>query len=242
MITIRRAAERGVADFHWLNSQHTFSFGQYFDPAQMGFGVLRVINEDRVIAGEGFATHSHQNMEIISYVISGALEHKDSLGTGSIILPGDVQRMTAGSGISHSEYNPSKTDPVHFLQIWILPAEDSLEPSYEQKHYEITEKLNQLRLVASQDGRDHSVLVHQDVNLYASNLVAGKTLSYGIEGDRHVWLQVVTGKVRLNDTELTAGDGAAITQAQTIDLTGLSDNSEFLLFDLAAVNSGSQNG
>lgn len=150
--------------------------------------------------------------------------------------------MTAGSGISHSEYNPSKTDPVHFLQIWILPAEDSLEPSYEQKHYEIAEKLNQLRLVASQDGRDHSVLVHQDVNLYASNLVAGKTLSYGIEGDRHVWLQVVTGTVRLNDTELTAGDGAAITQTQTIDLTGLSDNSEFLLFDLAAVNSGSQNG
>ncbi|MEO0579345.1 MAG: pirin family protein, partial [Pseudomonadota bacterium] len=168
MLAVRAANDRGTANLGWLNSKHTFSFGHYYDPEFMGFGPLRVINEDRVKPGQGFGTHGHSDMEIISYVLDGALEHKDSIGTGSVIRPGDVQRMTAGTGVRHSEYNASNTDPVHFLQIWILPERDALEPSYEQKHFDPAERRGRLRLVGSRDGRDGSITIHQDVDLYAT--------------------------------------------------------------------------
>ncbi|MEJ2258146.1 MAG: pirin family protein, partial [Woeseiaceae bacterium] len=197
MLAIRAANERGKASFGWLDSRHTFSFGHYYDPQFMGFGPLRVINEDRVRPGEGFATHGHRDMEIISYVLDGALEHKDSLGTGSIIRPGDVQRMTAGTGVHHSEYNASATDPVHFLQIWILPERDGLEPGYEQKAFPAEEKLGRLRLVGSRDGRDGSVTIHQDVDLYAALLGAGDEIAHRFAEGRYGWLQVARGSVRL---------------------------------------------
>lgn len=235
MITVRRSEERGAANFNWLNSQHTFSFGQYFDPGYMGFGPLRVINEDRVIPGEGFATHSHRNMEIITYVISGALEHRDSIGNGSIIKPGDVQRMSAGTGISHSEYNESSTDPVHFLQIWIMPATEGIVPSYEQNHFSDVQKRNQLRLIGSQDGRDGSVKIHQDVNLYTSLLARNHRLSHIPEhADRQIWIQIIKGEIQANGERLQAGDGVAIADQTELELIGLSDaESEFMLFDLA---------
>jgi hypothetical protein len=231
MLAIRPADDRGLANLGWLNSRHTFSFGHYYDPQFMGFGPLRVINEDRVKPSQGFGTHGHSDMEIISYVLDGALEHKDSLGTGSIIRPGDVQRMTAGTGVRHSEYNASSTDPVHFLQIWIIPEKNGLEPSYEQKAFSDDEKRGQLRLVGSRDGRDGSVMIHQDVDLYASLLRANDSVSYELGEDRNGWVQVARGSVRLDDNELSAGDGVALKGARTLTFEGV-DDAEILLFDM----------
>lgn len=232
MLTLRKAEERGHADRGWLNSYHTFSFASYYDPNQMGFGKLRVINEDRVSGGGGFPPHSHRDMEIISYVLDGELEHQDSLGNRAIIRPGEVQRMTAGTGVTHSEYNPSKTDSVHFLQIWILPEAANLEPSYEQTFYPDSEKQGKLRLIASRDGRDRSVTVHQDLNLYATILSAGETVTHALAPNRQVWVQVVRGSAIVNGTALKAGDAAAIRAEQTLELTG-QDAAELLVFDLA---------
>ena len=233
MLAIRPANERGLANLGWLNSRHTFSFGHYYDPQFMGFGPLRVINEDRVKPGQGFGTHGHSDMEIISYVLDGALEHKDSMGTGSIIRPGDVQRMSAGTGVRHSEYNASDTDPVHFLQIWILPEKDGAEPGYEQKSFSAEEKQGRLRLVGSRDGRDGSVTIHQDVDLYASLLGADDSVSYELGEGRNGWVQVARGSVRLNGNELAAGDGVALKGAQTLAIEGV-DDAEILLFDMGS--------
>ncbi len=240
MLTLRKANERGHADHGWLNSYHTFSFANYYDPAHMGFRKLRVINDDRVSGGGGFAPHSHRDMEIITYVLEGALEHQDSLGNRSIIRPGEVQRMTAGTGVTHSEYNASKTDRVHLLQIWVLPERSGLEPGYEQKFYAPEEKQGKLCLIASQDGRNHSVTVHQDLNLYAAVLNNGEGVTHEIERDRHLWVQVARGSVIVNGETLTAGDAAAVTPAcakgsesETIlELIG-QDQPEILVFDLA---------
>ncbi len=234
MITIRSAQDRGLADFGWLHSQHTFSFGQYQDPNHMGFGKLRVINEDQVASGKGFATHGHQDMEIISYVLDGALEHKDSLGTGSVIVPGDVQRMSAGTGIRHSEFNASQTEPVHFLQVWILPGQDGIAPGYEQKHFTNAEKQGKLRLVGSRDGRDGSITIHQDVNFYAAALQGGEFVSYDFVPGRVAWLQVARGSVELNNYNLNVGDGVAIDQESLIAIKSLALDTEVLLFDMAA--------
>lgn len=237
MITIRSAQDRGIANFGWLDSRHTFSFGNYYDPKQMGFADLRVINEDKVTPGQGFGTHAHRDMEIISYVLEGALEHKDSIGTGSVIRPGDVQRMSAGTGIQHSEFNASTTEPVHFLQIWILPEQNGIQPGYEQKTFTEAEKRGKLRLVGSRDGRDGSITIHQDVNLYATALQEGETVSQSLAEGRVAWLQVVRGAVQVNEQTLTAGDGAAIAQEAHITLQGASDDAEVLLFDMASSRS-----
>lgn len=234
MITIRPASERGNANFGWLDSRHTFSFGSYYDPAHMGFSNLRVINEDKVAPGQGFSTHSHRDMEIISYVIDGALEHKDSIGNGSIIKPGDVQRMSAGTGISHSEYNASKEKPVHFLQIWVLPEKQGIEPGYEQIYFSPEEKKGNLRLVGSRDGRDGSITIHQDVNLYAAQLASKEQVSYTVSEGRATWIQVVRGGVRLDERLLSAGDGAAVTASTHLEITGQADDTEILLFDMVA--------
>jgi quercetin 2,3-dioxygenase len=233
MMTIRSAQDRGKANFGWLDSRHTFSFGEYYDPNHMGFASLRVINEDKVASGQGFGTHGHRDMEIISYVLEGALEHKDSIGTGSVIRPGDVQRMSAGTGIRHSEFNASRTDPVHFLQIWILPEQAGIEPGYEQKHFASPEKQGRLRLVGSRDGRDGSITIHQDVNLYAATLAEGEAIEFSSPTGRVAWLQVARGSVQLNDQTLAAGDGAAIAQ-EDLTLQGAAPDSEVLLFDMAA--------
>jgi redox-sensitive bicupin YhaK (pirin superfamily) len=232
MITIRPRDQRGTAKIGWLDSKHTFSFGHYYDPSQMGFRALRVINEDRVIPGAGFPTHGHRDMEIISYVLKGALAHKDSTGTAETIRPGEVQRMTAGTGVRHSEFNASDREAVHFLQIWILPEREGLEPGYEQRAFGDAEKRGRLRLVASRDGRDGSVTVHQDVALYATVLGAGDKVGYDLKRGRHAWVQVARGQVRLNGELLKEGDGAAITQLDRIELEGATE-SETLLFDLA---------
>ena len=235
MITLRPADERGSANFGWLDSRHSFSFGSYYEPNYMGFGNLRVINEDKVIPGQGFATHSHRDMEIISYVIQGELEHKDSIGNGSIIRPGDVQRMSAGTGIAHSEYNPSSDNPVHFLQIWIIPEQTGLKPSYEQKAFTEADKQGKLRLVGSQDGRDGSVTIHQDVDVYSTILNVDETVTHNLATNRSAWLQVVRGEVAVNERSINAGDGAAIVLEDKIILKGLVDKTEVLLFDLASV-------
>lgn len=232
MITIRHRDERGVADMGWLNSNHSFSFGHYHDPRQMGFRALRVINEDRVIPGAGFPTHGHANMEIVSYVLDGALEHKDSIGTGSIIKPGEVQRMSAGRGIRHSEYNASQSDRVHFLQIWILPEAAGIAPSYEQKAYPDAEKRGKLRLVGSRDGRDGSVTIHQDVDLYAALLDGEESAGLSLRPGRHAWVQVARGQVHVNGTLLKEGDGAAFTDEEAV-LLDRADLAEVLVFDLA---------
>lgn len=234
MITIRPAQDRGAANFGWLDSRHTFSFGNYHDPHYMGFADLRVINEDKVTPGQGFGTHGHRDMEIISYVLEGALEHKDSIGTGSIIRPGDVQRMSAGTGIRHSEFNASQTEPVHFLQIWILPEQEGIAPGYEQKTFTEEEKRGKLRLVGSRDGREGSITIHQDVSLYAAALQDGETVNHALAEGRVAWLQVVRGAVKLNDQSLTVGDGAAIAQESKLMLQGASNDAEVLLFDMAA--------
>jgi hypothetical protein len=231
MITVRPAAARGKASFGWLDSRHTFSFGHYHDPAHMGFGPLRVINEDRVIPAAGFGTHGHQNMEIISYVLEGALEHKDSLGTGSIIRPGEVQKMSAGSGITHSEFNASKTEPVHFLQVWIQPDRSNIAPSYAQQSFPRDERQGRLRLVVSPDGAEGSIRIVQDARMFASLLAPGETVSHALAPDRRAWVQVARGAISLHGTQLAAGDGAAIEGEPAITLVGIED-AEILLFDL----------
>jgi redox-sensitive bicupin YhaK (pirin superfamily) len=232
MLTIRKADERGHADHGWLNTYHTFSFADYYDPSHMGFRKLRVINEDRVQPGMGFPTHPHRDMEIISYVLEGALEHKDSMGNGSVIRPGDVQRMSAGTGITHSEFNHSESELVHFLQIWILPDKEGLKPSYEQKVFTNEEKLNNLQLIASQDGRKGSVTIHQDVNLYASIIEQNKEVVYHMPAGRHVWLQVARGSVELNGNGLDSGDGAAVSNEDYFTIAG-KQKADVLIFDLA---------
>ena len=232
MISVRRGDERGGGKQGWLDSRHTFSFGHYYDPKHMGFGPLRVINEDRVAPGTGFDTHGHSDMEIVSYVLEGALEHKDSLGTGSIIRPGDVQRMSAGTGIRHSEFNPSRTEPLHFLQIWLLPEKTGITPSYEQKTFADDEKQGRLRLVASRDGRDGSVLVHQDADIYASILASGETVVHQLASRRKAWVQVTHGAIDLNDRTLTAGDGAAVEGETSLRISAVGDRAEILVFDL----------
>jgi redox-sensitive bicupin YhaK (pirin superfamily) len=235
MITIRPADARGMANFGWLDSRHTFSFGEYYDPNHMGFASLRVINEDKVAPKKGFPPHSHRDMEIITYVLDGALEHKDSIGNGSVIRPGKVQRMSAGTGITHSEYNASTTDPVHLLQIWILPERRGIEPGYEEKTFAIAEKPGALVLVGSRDGRNGSVLIHQDVDLYATSLPAGQSVSHNLLPGRFTWVQVARGSVQLNNHHLTAGDGAAIAEEENITLHSNSDDTEVLLFDMAGI-------
>ena len=234
MITLRPASDRGAANFGWLDSRHTFSFGNYYDPNHMGFGPLRVINEDKVIPSKGFGTHGHRDMEIITYVLSGSLAHKDNIGNGSTMRPGDVQRMSAGTGILHSEFNDSDTDPVHLLQIWIMPAANGIEPSYEQTYFAPDTKRNQLRLIGSHDGREGSVTIHQDVNLYAAQLAADATVTHELPQNRIAWVQVARGSLSLNGYILTAGDGAAISPEAALTLTGNSDDSEVLLFDMVA--------
>ncbi|NJN21759.1 MAG: pirin family protein [Leptolyngbya sp. RL_3_1] len=234
MITLRPASDRGAANLGWLDSRHTFSFGNYYDADHMGFGSLRVINEDKVAPGGGFSTHGHRDMEIISYVLEGALAHKDNIGNGSTMRPGDVQRMSAGTGILHSEYNASEQNPVHFLQIWILPEQKGIEPSYEQTHFPATETQGQLRLVGSRDGREGSVTIHQDVNLYATRLHQGESVTQPLAPGRQVWVHLAKGAITLNGQTLTAGDSAAVTAEAALTLTGASDDAEALLFDLAA--------
>lgn len=233
MLTIRKAAERGTSRFSWLNSKHTFSFGGYMDPQHMGFGDLRVINDDQVTPGAGFGTHGHRDMEIISYVLEGELGHRDSMGTGSVIRPGDVQRMTAGTGVTHSEMNASDTNPVHFLQIWILPEEKGLEPGYEQKHFAPSERQDQWRLLGSQDGREGSITIHQDVSLYTTTLSANTALSYDLAAGRKAWVQVTRGTAQINGETLQEGDGAAISDLSQIDVSTTVEETEILLFDLA---------
>jgi len=231
MYQYRRADERGHVNFGWLDSHHTFSFGQYHDPRHMGFRALRVINDDRVVPGAGFDEHGHANMEIISYVLDGALEHKDSLGTGSIIKPGDVQRMSAGTGVRHSEFNASKNDPVHFLQIWLLPEKQGIAPAYEQKTFG-DERNSQLKLVAARDGRDGALTVHQDVDLYASVLSEGDHVAHNFAEGRHGWLQIARGGVEIDGSIFQPGDGLAMSDVERVDIKALSP-AEFLLFDLA---------
>ncbi len=231
MLTIRKSQKRGHANRGWLDSYHTFSFANYYDRNFMGFGNLRVINEDQVQPKMGFPTHSHQNMEIVTYVISGALEHKDSMGNSSVIRPGEVQRMSAGTGVSHSEYNHSDNELVHLLQIWILPEKKGLPPSYEQKMYAPAEKRGQLRLVGSRDGRAGSVTIHQDVNLYASLLATGDKIESEIKRDRLIWLQLIQGQMTVNARAISAGDAVAMVDESSLVLLAESE-SEFLLFDL----------
>jgi redox-sensitive bicupin YhaK (pirin superfamily) len=233
MIAVRHAAERGTANFGWLDSRHTFSFGHYYDPDHMGFGALRVINEDRVRPGAGFDTHGHQDMEIISYVLAGALEHKDSIGTGSVIRPGDVQVMSAGTGIRHSEFNHSKKDPVHFLQIWVLPDKKGLSPRYDQKSFPNSEKRDRLRLVGSPDGRDGSIVIHQDTEIYDALLSRGHAVTHALKAGRKGWVQVVAGSVEVNGKPASAGDGVALEDEAALSITSRADDSEVLVFDLA---------
>ncbi len=232
MINIRHAAERGTANFGWLDSRHTFSFGDYYDPKQMGFGPLRVINEDRVRPGAGFGTHAHQNMEIISYVLEGALEHKDSIGTGSVIRPGDVQIMSAGTGIRHSEFNHSVTEPVHFLQIWVVPDREGIAPRYEQKTFPDADKRGGLRLVGSPDGRDGSIVIYQDVELLAALLDAGDQVTHALRPGRRAWLQVVRGAVVVNGHDLATGDGVALEGEPALTVKAKAEGTEILVFDL----------
>lgn len=234
MITIRSGEARGKANFGWLDTKHTFSFGNYYDRNYMGFASLRVINEDKIQPGKGFGTHSHRDMEIITYVLEGSLEHKDSIGNGSIIRPGDIQRMSAGTGIAHSEFNASSTDLVHLLQIWILPNQTRIQPSYEQKHFPVETRQGKLQLVASSDGRDDSVTIHQDAELYLANLNSGDRLDHTTTDNRSVWIQVARGAVEVNGKSLHGGDGAAITQETNIAIASTTDNTEILLFDLAS--------
>ncbi len=230
-LTLRKANERGHADFGWLNSRHTFSFGQYHDPVHMGFGPLRVINDDKVAGGEGFPAHPHANMEIVTYVLDGGLEHKDSLGTGSVIRPGDVQRMSAGTGIRHSEFNASETEPVHFLQIWIMPERAGVAPGYEQKSFSVADKKGRLRLAGSRTGRDGSVTIRQDVDLYAGVFASGDKVTHDIVDGRIAWVQVARGSVRVNGLDLAEGDGLAIEDVRALELEGI-DDAELLVFDM----------
>ena len=231
MMTIRPAGQRGHAQHGWLDSHHTFSFADYYDPQHMGFRNLRVINEDRVEAGQGFGRHSHRDMEIISYVLAGALEHSDSIGTGSVIRPGDVQKMSAGKGVAHSEFNGSKEESVHFLQIWIQPTARNLEPSYEQKAFSREEKQGKLRVVASPDGRDGSVTINSDAVLRAGIFDAGERTELALADGRHAWVHVARGNVKVNGKEMSAGDGASISDEKRVEVEGV-DGGEVLVFDL----------
>jgi redox-sensitive bicupin YhaK (pirin superfamily) len=232
VLQLRPSAERGAANFGWLLSRHSFSFGDYHDPEQMGFGPLRVINEDRVSPGQGFGTHGHRDMEIISYVLEGGLEHKDSIGTGSVIRPGEVQIMSAGTGILHSEFNHSKTEPVHFLQIWIIPDREGIRPRYDQKLFPDAAKRGRLCLIGSSDGSDGSIVIHQDVRLYAAILDRGTVVSHALAPGRKSWLQVARGSVSVNAQGVGAGDGVAVEGESRLEIAGRADGAEVLLFDL----------
>lgn len=231
MITIRKAEERGHFDFGWLNTYHSFSFGDYYDPKHTRFRTLRVVNEDFVQPGHGFPTHGHRDMEIVTYILQGALEHRDSMGTGSIIRRGDAQRMSAGTGVTHSEANPSPDEPVHLLQIWIFPSQQNLQPEYEEKKFSDDEKRNRLRLIVSPDGSDGSVKIHQDARIFASLLDDGEEVVHSLEAGRSAWLQVAAGSVKLNDVALKQGDGAAVSQESQLNVTA-EGPAEVLLFDL----------
>jgi redox-sensitive bicupin YhaK (pirin superfamily) len=232
MIHRRPNQQRGQSKTSWLDSRHTFSFGSYHDPEQMGFGALRVINEDRVTPGAGFPTHGHRDMEIITYVLDGALAHRDSIGTSSVIPAGDVQRMSAGTGISHSEFNDSKTAPVHFLQIWLLPNRSAIEPGYEQRAFSAEDKSGKWQLIASPDGAQNSLTVHQDVKVYLANIVNGASLEFAGDPRRKYWIQIVRGAIKLRGEKMAAGDGAAITDETILDFIAVQP-SEVMLFDLA---------
>ena len=232
MIRIRRSGERGHAQHGWLDTRHTFSFADYHDPQHMGFRELRVLNDDRVVPAAGFPTHPHRDMEILSYVVEGALAHRDSLGNGSTIRPGDVQRMSAGTGVLHSEFNPSRSEGCRFLQVWIHPERRGIPPSYEQKHFAPEERRGRLRLIASRDGREGSLAIHQDVAVYAGLLEAGERLSHGLAPGRHAWVQVVRGAVRVGGHELEEGDGAAASDEPALELEARG-SAEILVFDLA---------
>lgn len=231
MTTLRPSTERGHANHGWLNSYHTFSFANYYDPAHMGVSNLRVINDDTVTPGKGFGTHGHKDMEIISYVLDGALEHKDSMGTGSVIRPGDIQRMSAGTGVQHSEYNPSATEPVHFLQIWLEPNRTGVEPGYEQKHFPLADRRGRLVLLVSPDGRDGSLSTHQDGLLYGTLLEVGETVAHPLAAGRRAYVHVARGQVAVNGTPLGSGDGATLDDIDHVYLEGLG-HAEVLLFDL----------
>ena len=232
MIQIRKADERGHFDLGWLDTYHTFSFDQYYDPAHMSFRSLRVINEDRVSPGKGFPTHSHRDMEIITYILEGELKHQDSMGNGSVIRPGDVQRMTAGTGVAHSEFNPSPYEPAHLLQIWILPNQKNLEPGYEQKAFTKEDRQAKLCLIASPDGAEGSVRINQDARVYASLLAVGEAVRHDLGPQRHAWIQVARGSVTVDGEQLEQGDGAAISDELSLRVEGR-DGAEILLFDLA---------
>ncbi|MFM2061982.1 MAG: hypothetical protein RLZZ507_1652 [Cyanobacteriota bacterium] len=230
--TIHKANSRGRSQIDWLDSYHTFSFSHFYDPNRMGFRSLRVINDDRIAPGAGFPTHGHGDMEILTYVLSGAVEHKDSLGTGSVIRPGEAQIMSAGTGIMHSEFNHSQTEELHLLQIWMLPDKQGLKPRYEQKTFPVSEKKGKLRLIAAKDGRDGAVTIHQDIDLYTSILEKGDVVNYHVPHHRYAWLQIAKGEATLNGQELRAGDGVQITGEEKLEIsTNLS--AEILLFDLA---------
>lgn len=231
MLQIRKSNDRGHANHGWLNSHHTFSFGHYHDPLHMGFGPLRVINEDRVAAGQGFGTHGHRDMEIISYVLDGALAHQDSMGNGSVLHYGDVQRMTAGTGVRHSEFNHSKTEGVHFLQIWIEPSQTGIEPGYEEKHFTPESKQGQLRLIASSDGRDGSVLVHQDAAIYATILNGGDTVTHALGEGRAAYVHLIRGTATVNGVTLAAGDAVKVLAESQVVIDG-AEAAELLVFDL----------
>jgi quercetin 2,3-dioxygenase len=232
MISIRKSGDRGHFDHGWLDTHFTFSFADYYDPKHMHFRTLRVLNDDRVAGGAGFPTHPHKDMEIVTYVLEGALEHRDSMGTGSVIRPGDVQYMSAGSGVTHSEFNASKTEPVHLLQIWMFPEEKGLKPAYDQKNFPVAERRGKLRLVASPDGRDGSVKIRQDNELYATVLGKGESVKHALKPERHAYVQVARGSVKLNGKQLDPGDGAAVSSEKIVEISGV-DNAEVLLFDLA---------
>jgi Pirin-related protein len=232
MIRVRQAGERGKTETNWLKSLHTFSFNRYYDLRYTGFRKLLVINEDRVAPRMGFGTHSHSDMEILSYVVEGTLEHRDSAGGSGVIRPNELQRMSAGTGVSHSEFNSSMNEPVHFLQIWIEPEQDGLKPGYEQKSFPEGERRGRLRLIASRNGSDNSVTIHQDVKVYDALMAARDEVSYQLEGDRHAWIQVIKGAVTINDATLRAGDGAAISEESSLKIKA-SEEAEILLFDLA---------
>lgn len=231
MITIRPANQRGQTRVDWLDSRHSFSFNDYYDPQHMGFRSLRVINDDRVVPGAGFGTHGHRDMEIISYVLEGKLEHKDSLGHGSVLRPGEFQRMSAGTGVRHSEFNPSSTEGAHFHQIWLLPDRPGHVPSYEQKLFPEEQRAGKLRLVASPNGRDGSLTIHQDAEVFLSTLHAQQQVTYALRSGRHGWLQVLRGSVRLNDQALSEGDGAAVSGERDLVIAG-AEFAEIMLFDL----------
>jgi quercetin 2,3-dioxygenase len=231
-MTIRRAEARGAARLGWLDSRHTFSFGDYHDPEHMGFGPLRVINEDRVAPGAGFPTHPHRDMEIISYVLEGALAHRDSTGAGALVRPGEVQRMTAGTGVRHSEFNASDRDPAHFLQIWIIPERPGLVPGYEQKRFDRAGMRDRLRLVAARDGREGALTIHRDVDLYAVLLAPGARVSHALTPGRAAWVQIARGEATVNGERLVAGDGAALLDVETLEIEGVA-GAEALVFDMA---------